>query len=56
MNKSPSKAQASVADRQLIVSAARAHFFSHGFGRVTIDDLAEEFGISKKTLLPTTLD
>lgn len=36
--------------RQRIVSAARAHFFSHGFRRVTMDDLASELGISKKTL------
>ena len=36
--------------RQRIVEAARAHFFSHGFRRVTMDDLAEELGISKKTL------
>ena len=36
--------------RQLIVEAARAHFFSHGFRSVTMDDLAEELGISKKTL------
>ena len=38
------------ANRQLIVDAARAHFFSHGFRSVTMDDLAEELGISKKTL------
>src|SRR5262252_2305025 len=36
--------------RQRIVDAARAHFFSHGFRRVTMDDLAEALGISKKTL------
>lgn len=36
--------------RQRIVEAARAHFFSHGFRRVTMDDLAQELGISKKTL------
>ena len=36
--------------QQRIVDAARAHFFSHGFRRVTMDDLAEELGISKKTL------
>src|SRR2546429_5261444 len=38
------------ASRQLIVEAARAHFFSHGFRSVTMDDLAGELGISKKTL------
>jgi AcrR family transcriptional regulator len=32
------------------VDAARSHFFSHGFRSVTMDDLAEELGISKKTL------
>ena len=36
--------------RQRIVDAARAHFFSHGFRSVTMDDLAEELAISKKTL------
>jgi AcrR family transcriptional regulator len=36
--------------RQRIVGAARAHFFNHGFRRVTMDDLARELGISKKTL------
>ncbi|HEY2987282.1 MAG TPA: TetR/AcrR family transcriptional regulator [Candidatus Binatia bacterium] len=33
-----------------IVAAARRHFFSHGFRSVTMDDLAEELGMSKKTL------
>ncbi|HEY7002408.1 MAG TPA: TetR/AcrR family transcriptional regulator [Candidatus Udaeobacter sp.] len=37
-------------NRQRIVDAARIHFFNHGFRRVTMDDLAEELGISKKTL------
>lgn len=37
-------------NRQRIVHAARIHFFSHGFRSVTMDDLAEELGISKKTL------
>src|SRR5437762_8345822 len=37
-------------NRQRIVDAARAHFFSHGFRSVTMDDLAEELGLSKKTL------
>jgi AcrR family transcriptional regulator len=35
---------------QRIVEAARVHFFSHGFRSVTMDDLAKELGISKKTL------
>ncbi len=37
-------------NRRRIVGAARVHFFSHGFRSVTMDDLAEELGISKKTL------
>jgi AcrR family transcriptional regulator len=37
-------------NRQRIVEAARSHFFSHGFRSVTMNDLAEELGISKKTL------
>jgi len=37
-------------NRQRIVDAARVHFFSHGFRSVTMDDLAKELGISKKTL------
>src|SRR4029077_3913335 len=37
-------------NRQRIVDAARGHFFNHGFRSVTMDDLAEELGISKKTL------
>jgi AcrR family transcriptional regulator len=35
---------------QRIVTAARRHFFTHGFRSVTMDDLAEELGMSKKTL------
>src|SRR5262249_22532522 len=35
---------------QRIVIAARRHFFAHGFRSVTMDDLAEELGMSKKTL------
>jgi AcrR family transcriptional regulator len=33
-----------------IVHAARRHFFTHGFRNVTMDDLAAELGMSKKTL------
>jgi AcrR family transcriptional regulator len=33
-----------------IVVAARSHFFAHGFRSVTMDDLADELGMSKKTL------
>jgi AcrR family transcriptional regulator len=35
---------------QRIVAEARHHFLTHGFRRVTMDDLAEELGMSKKTL------
>src|SRR5437879_6396172 len=38
------------ARRQRIVEAARAYFVSHGFRSVTMDDLAEELSVSKKTL------
>jgi len=44
------KERRSDSNRQQIVDAARAHFFSHGFRSVTMDDLAAELGISKKTL------
>src|ERR1700758_1721235 len=37
-------------NRQRIVDAARGPFFSHGFRSVTMDDLAQALGISKKTL------
>lgn len=33
-----------------IVAAARRYFFAHGFRSVTMDDLAAELGMSKKTL------
>lgn len=33
-----------------IVMAARSHFFAHGIRSVTMDDLAVELGMSKKTL------
>src|SRR5262245_45482814 len=31
-------------------AAALAHFLAHGFSRVTMDDLAQELGMSKKTI------
>ncbi|MBL9135513.1 MAG: TetR/AcrR family transcriptional regulator [Verrucomicrobiales bacterium] len=37
-------------DRRRILEAARSHFFSQGFGAVTMDQLAAELGMSKKTL------
>jgi AcrR family transcriptional regulator len=43
-----SPADASVPRR--IVSAARRYFFTHGFRNVTMDDLASDLGMSKKTL------
>jgi AcrR family transcriptional regulator len=47
----PSKrAQTAAADSQRIVDTARAHFFTHGFRSVSMDDLAEELAMSKKTL------
>jgi len=49
-NKSRSRPPKNSPVRQQIVNAARAHFFSHGFRSVTMDDLALELGISKKTL------
>jgi len=36
--------------RQRIVQGARNHFFANGFRGVTMDDLAGELGMSKKTL------
>src|SRR6266404_9655851 len=49
-NKQPGRKPRRDSTRQRIVDAARAHFFSHGFRSVTMDDLANELGISKKTL------
>src|SRR6476646_9082868 len=48
--KSRSRSRKNSFIRQRIVDAARGHFFSHGFRSVTMDDLALELGISKKTL------
>ncbi len=33
-----------------IVRQARAHFFSHGYSQCTMDEIAAELGMSKKTL------
>ena len=44
------QAQAESAARQRIITAARRHFLTHGFRGVTMDDLAAELGMSKKTL------
>src|SRR5437870_7643758 len=48
--KSQSRSRRNSSTRQRMVDAARAHFFSHGFRSVPMDDMAEELGISKKTL------
>ena len=50
VRKSRSQSRKHDVNRQRIVDAARGHFFSHGFRSVTMDDLADELGISKKTL------
>jgi AcrR family transcriptional regulator len=47
----PAAAGNGVAGR--IVAVARRHFLAHGFRNVTMDDLAEELGMSKKTLYAT---
>ena len=49
-HKQPPRSRKRDPNRERIVGAARVHFFSHGFRSVTMDDLAEELGISKKTL------
>lgn len=36
--------------RQRTVAGARRHFFAHGFRSVTMDDIAQDLGMSKKTL------
>jgi AcrR family transcriptional regulator len=36
--------------RQRIIAAAREHFLTHGFHRITMDELAEGLGMSKKTI------
>jgi len=48
-----SRAQRSSTDRsaaKAVIAAARRQFFVHGFRRVSMDDLANDLGISKKTL------
>jgi len=49
MRNSVSRKRTADAGRQRIVEAARAHFFSHGFRSVSMDDLAAELAVSKKT-------
>src|SRR5882724_11981977 len=53
MSKRAASAEIALAENtaaQRIVTAARHHFFAHGFRGVTMDDLAQELGMSKKTL------
>jgi AcrR family transcriptional regulator len=50
LKKGPPRNRKNELGQQRIVAAARAHFFCHGFRSVTMDELAEELGISKKTL------
>jgi AcrR family transcriptional regulator len=45
-----SPASADEAVRQRIVAESRRHFLAHGFRSVTMDDLAQELAMSKKTL------
>jgi len=49
-SKSPKAQPPASPERQRIVEVARQHFFNHGFRRVTMDDLAGELAVSKKTL------
>ncbi len=48
----PSKTSAKLPDSpsRRVVASARRYFFAHGFRGVTMDDLAEDLGMSKKTL------
>ncbi|HTD67448.1 MAG TPA: TetR/AcrR family transcriptional regulator [Candidatus Limnocylindria bacterium] len=42
--------EAESSPRSRIIAGARQHFLAHGFRGVTMDDLAAELGMSKKTL------
>ncbi len=46
----PGRAGSAGPVRQRIVAGARRHFLAQGFRAVTMDDLAAELGMSKKTL------
>src|SRR5918992_4599534 len=55
----PNRGREDDAAMQRIITVARQHFFAHGFRGVTMDDLAGELGMSKKTLyasFPTKTD
>jgi AcrR family transcriptional regulator len=43
-------AQPEADTRARIMAAARTHFFSYGYSALTMEDLARELGLSKKTL------
>lgn len=47
---SMSPAPDEVDPRRRILRLARAHFFAHGYSRCTMEDLAADLGMSKKTL------
>ena len=50
-NRQPQKQKSpALTSRQRIVAAARSHFYAFGFRAVTMDDLAGELRMSKKTL------
>jgi AcrR family transcriptional regulator len=46
----PPAAPADTGVRTRILAAARAHLFSYGYSALTMDELAAELGLSKKTL------
>lgn len=46
----PATAAEEAATRARILTVARAEFFAHGYSRLTMDALAAELGMSKKTL------
>ncbi len=46
----PPKTTPDAALSERIIAAGQQHFFAHGFRAITTDDLADELGISKKTL------
>jgi AcrR family transcriptional regulator len=50
VRRSKAAPNAESAARRRIVEAARRQFFAHGLRSVTMDDLAESLGMSKKTL------
>jgi AcrR family transcriptional regulator len=46
----PSSSAPEPALRPRILAAARTHFFAYGYSALTMDELAAELGVSKKTL------